>query len=107
MVHMSGLETVKIIVDAEKEAAKILNEAQAKASEIRKQADVDLKPEKEVRLSKARTEAALLVQNAEVEGKSEALRHEEESRQKIKDELEKASAHRAAAVKALFDIVLG
>jgi len=33
---MSGIETIKIIVNAEKEAAKILEEAQNRASEIRK-----------------------------------------------------------------------
>lgn len=104
---MSGLETVKIIVDAEKEASTILNEAQAKASETRKQVDAMIEGERENRLSIARNEAASIVQRAEAEGKSEALLYEEEVKQKINQELQKASTNRAAAVKALFDIMMG
>jgi hypothetical protein len=104
---MSGLETVKIIVDAEREASRILSEAQTKASETRKQIDIMIEAEREKRLSIARGEAALVVQRAEAEGRSEALFYEEEEKRRIKQELQKASANRAAAVNALFDILMG
>jgi vacuolar-type H+-ATPase subunit H len=104
---MSGLETVKIIVDAEKEGSNMLNEAQARASEIRKQIDTLVEVEREKRLSVARKEAASIVQKAESEGKSEAIRYQEESKQNIKKVLQRASANQAAAVKTLFDMIMG
>ncbi len=104
---MSGLETVKIIVDAEKEGSNMLNEAQARAAEIRKQVDALIKIEREDRLSVATKEAASIVEGAESEGKSEAILYQEESKQNIKKVLQRASANRTAAVKALFDMIMG
>ncbi|MGD0423821.1 MAG: hypothetical protein ABSA92_10245 [Candidatus Bathyarchaeia archaeon] len=104
---MSGLETVKIIVDAEKEASKMLNDAQVKALEIRKQVDPMIGAEREKRLSKARKEAESLVQRAEAEGKAEAARIKEDSMEKTKRDLQKAFSARLAAEKALFEIIMG
>jgi vacuolar-type H+-ATPase subunit H len=104
---MSGLETVKIIVDAEKEGSNMINEAQARASEIRKQVDALIETEREDRLSVATKQAASIVQTAESEGKSEAILYQEESKQNIKKVLQRASANRAAAVKTLFDMIMG
>jgi len=104
---MSGLETVKIIVNAEKEASKMLNEAEAKALEIRKQVDVAIAAEREKRLSKARKDAESILQQAEVEGKAEAGRVKTESMEKIKNELQKASLAHQTAVKALLAIIMG
>jgi len=103
---MSGLETVKIIVDAEKAASKMLNEAEAKALEIRKQVDVAIAAEREKRLSKARKDAESLLKQAEIEGKAEAARLKTESMGKIRQDLEKASSGHAAAVKALLEIIM-
>jgi len=103
---MSGLETVKIIVDAEKEASKMLNEAQDKAVEIRQQVDVAIASEREKRLSKARNEAESIVQQAEVEGKAEAARLQKESEGRIKQDLQRASAAHSTAVKALLEIIM-
>jgi vacuolar-type H+-ATPase subunit H len=44
---MSGIETVRIIVDAEREAAKILENAQNRASEIRRRLDSGIESERE------------------------------------------------------------
>jgi len=85
----------------------MLNEAQARASEIRKQIDALIEVERENRLSVARKEAASIVQKAESEGKSEAIRYQEESKQKIMKVLQRAAVSRPAAVKALFDIMMG
>jgi len=104
---MSGLETVKIIVDAEKEASKLLNEAQAKALEIRKQVDVAIAAERERRLSKARKDAESILQQAEIEGKAEAARLKTGSEEKIRKDIQKASSAHDAAVKALLGIVMG
>ena len=104
---MSGLGTVKAIVDAEKEASKLLNEAQARALEIRKQVDGMIAAERQQRLSKARNEAESLVQRAEAEGKKEAARVKEESLEKSRQDLRRASSARSVAEKALLDIILG
>jgi vacuolar-type H+-ATPase subunit H len=104
---MSGRETVKIIVDAEKEASKMLEEAQVKALEIRKQADAMIGTEREERLSSARKEAESIVQRAEAEGKAEAARIKQDSMEKMKRDLQKASSARPAAETALLDIIMG
>ena len=106
VIRMSGLETVKIIVDAEKEASKMLNDAQVKALEIRKQVDSMIGAEREKRLSKARKEAESLVQRAEAEGKEEAARIKDDSMEKTKRDLQKAFSARPAAEKALLDIIM-
>jgi vacuolar-type H+-ATPase subunit H len=104
---MSGLETIKIIVDAEKEASKMLNDAQVKALEIRKQVDAMIGLERETRLSKARKEAESLVQRAEAEGKAEAARIKDDSMEKTRRDLQEASSVRPVAEKALLDIIMG
>jgi vacuolar-type H+-ATPase subunit H len=107
VIAMSGLETVKIIVDAEKEASKMLNDARLKALEIRKQVDAMIIAEREKRLSSARKEAESLVRKAEAEGKAEGARVKEDSIAKTERDLHKASSARAAAEKALFEIIMG
>jgi len=104
---MSGRETVKIIVDAEKEASKMLNDAQAKALEIRKQVDVVVAVEREERLSKARKEAESVVQRAETESKAEAARLKDEAMERTKRSLQKAASSHPTAVKALLEIIMG
>jgi len=101
------LETVKIIVDAEKEASKMLNDAHVKAMEIRRQVDGAITAEREKRLSKARKEAESVVQRAETEGKLEAARLKEKSVEETKRNLQKAASAHPAAVKALLEIFMG
>ena len=60
---MSGLETVKIIVDAEKEAASQLVQAEAKALEIKKQVDGLIVKEREEKLRSLIRAAILRIQN--------------------------------------------
>jgi V/A-type H+/Na+-transporting ATPase subunit G/H len=104
---MSGLETVKIIVDAEKEASKMLNDAQVKALEIQRQVDTAIAAEREKRLSKAKKEAESIVQRAESECKVEAARLREEAMEETKRNLQKAGSAHSAAVKALLEIIMG
>lgn len=103
---MSGIETVKIIVAAEKEAAEMLEKAQAKAIEIRKGLDMRIKAEREQVLSAAKKEATTLVQRAEIEGKLEAETLEKDAEQNIKRLVANASAKKPPAVDKLVSIVL-
>lgn len=103
---MSGIETVKIIIDAEKEAAKMLEQAQANATEIRKALESRIKQERERMLSAARKEATSIVQRAEEQGKSEAANLENESGHEIKAVVASASAKKNGAVDKLVSIVL-
>jgi vacuolar-type H+-ATPase subunit H len=103
---MSGIETVKIIVDAEKGAGQMLEKAHAKATEIRKELDSRIMEEREQILKAARKEAAAIVQRAEEEVKLEAESYAKESNQRTKQLVTKASAKKNAAVDKLVKIVL-
>lgn len=103
---MSGIETVKIIVDAEKEAAEMLRRAEAKAMEIRKELGTRIKLEKDQVLKSARKEAAAIVERAQRDGKLEAEAYEKEAGQKIKQTITKSSAKKGNAVDKLVSLVL-
>jgi vacuolar-type H+-ATPase subunit H len=102
---MSGIETVKIIVDAEKHAGNILNEAQAKAMQIRN-LDKVIEKEREESLSMAKKEASSIIQNAESEGKAEAAQYERQSDQAIRELIQKATSKKASTVNALYNIFM-
>jgi vacuolar-type H+-ATPase subunit H len=103
---MSGIEALKIIVDAEKEAARVLEEAQSKASQIRKSIDLRIQEERQQTLNGAKKEAAAIVQHAEEEGKLEAVSVTKESEKRIQELVTKASANKDAAVTKLVNIIL-
>jgi vacuolar-type H+-ATPase subunit H len=103
---MSGIETVKIIVDAEKEAAEMLRKAHANATEIRKELDTRIKIEREKILKSARTEAAAIIEHAQNDGKLEAAAYEKEAEQKTSQVVSKASAKKGPAVDKLVTLVL-
>ena len=103
---MSGLETVKIIVEAEKEASKILEDAQRKSAEIRKQIDVTIETQRLEALRSARQEASAITQRAEVEGKSEAENFQRDSTGELRELICKASGKKQLAVNKLLEMVL-
>jgi F0F1-type ATP synthase membrane subunit b/b' len=103
---MSGIETVKIIVDAEKEASEMLQNAHAKATEIRKELDMRIKREREEVLKSARKEAATIIENAQRDGKLEAAAYEKEAGQKTRQVVTKASAKKGPAVEKLVSLIL-
>lgn len=103
---MSGIETIKIIVDAEKEAAKMLEDAQGKASRIRKNLDLLIQEQREETLSAAKKEAAAIVQRAEEDGKLEAQKYTKESTEKTRRLVTNSSAKKNAAVEKLVTIVI-
>lgn len=103
---LSGIETVKIIVNAEKEASKILEEAQNRASEIRKRLDSLLQEQLEEMLRNARKEAATLIQDAEQKGKTEAAAYEKEAGNDTRQVLTRASARKDQAVNKVVETVL-
>ena len=103
---MSGIETVKIIVDAEKEASEMLQNAQARATEIRKELDTRIKREREEILKSARKEAATIIENAQHDAKLEATAYEKEAGQKTRQVVSKASTKKGPAVDKLVSLVL-
>ena len=104
---MSGIETIKIIVNAEKEAAKILEEAQNRASEIRKRLDSMIQEQREDMLRTARKEAATLVEESEQKGKAEAAAYEKEAENDTRQILTRASTRKDQAVTKVVEAVLG
>jgi len=104
---MSGIETVKIIVNAEKEAAKILEEAQNRASEIRKRLDSMIQEQREDMLRTARKEAAALVEEGEQKGKAEAAAYEKKAENDTRQILTRASTRKDQAVTKVVETVLG
>lgn len=103
---MSGIETIKIIVDAEREAAKILENAESKASEIRNRLDSRVREQHEEMFRTARKEAASLVHDAEVNGKVEAEAYEKETEISVRQVLARASSRKEKAVAKVVETVL-
>ena len=103
---MSGLETVKIIVDAERQAAKIIEDATTQAANIRRGIEPRIQMERQKTLADARKEATSITAHAEEEGKLEAERYEKESVQTLRDVVTKASAKKEATVDKLVTIIL-
>jgi len=105
-VKMSGIETVKVIVEAEKEAAKILADAQTRAGEIRKRLDSLIEEQREETIRAAREEATALVANAQSEAISEGQVFEEDVQNKMREALGRASARKGLAVEKLVSILV-
>jgi vacuolar-type H+-ATPase subunit H len=103
---MSGIETVKVIVEAEKEAAKILADAQTRAREIRKQLDSLIEEQREETIRVARKEATALVANAQSEAITEGQVFEEDTQNKMREALGHASARKGLAVEKLVSILV-
>ncbi len=103
---MSGIETIKIIVEAEKEAGKILEDARMEASEIRKRLDSIIQEQREEILRSAKKEADAIMQRAEQEGRTEGESYEKESGERIRNLLSKASSRKGTAIDRLLSIVL-
>jgi len=102
---MSGIETVKIIVEAEKEAARILEDAQASAAEIRKRTDSLLNEQRNEILKSANEQAGEIVRNAERDSKIEAEQYEKDYLDTIRQTVASASTRKNAAVARVLEIV--
>jgi len=98
---MSGIETVKVIVDAEKQAAKLIEDATIKASAIRKSLDSIVQNKRQQMLAEAKKEAAGTAARAEEEGRLEAEQHETKFKEKLQSLVAKASARKEATVEKL------
>jgi len=103
---MSGIETVQVIVNAEKQAAKMVQDAEATAANIRKKIDSLIQEQRTEMLATAKKEAAALVQQAEEEGKREAESYEKESAVRIRELIARASLKKSATVEKLVGIVM-
>lgn len=102
---MSGIETVKIIVEAEKQAARILEGAQASAAEIRKRTGSLLNEQRNGILRSANEQAGEIVRNAERESKIEAEQYEKDYLDTIRQTVARASTRKNAAVTRILAIV--
>jgi len=103
---MSGLETIKIIVDAEKEASRMLEEAERNATEIRKQVDVTIENQRNEALSSAKRKASGITERAESEGKFEAEKVVRESAGSLRELVANASRKKESTIKVLAELVL-
>jgi F0F1-type ATP synthase membrane subunit b/b' len=103
---MSGVETVRVIVDAERQAAKIIDDAMTTAATIRKRLDSLIQEQRQQMLSEAKGEAAAIVARAEQEGKLEAETSEKESVKMLGDLIAKASGKKHATVEKLVAMVM-
>jgi vacuolar-type H+-ATPase subunit H len=103
---MSGLETIKIIVDAEKEASRMLEEAQRRAVEIRKQVDLTIELQRNEALDSAKRRASEITERADNDGRSEAEKVMRESSGKLRELVANALRKKESAVKALTELVL-
>ena len=103
---MSGLETIKVIVDAEKEAAKIISDAMTRAAQIRKGLDSTIQEQRQHALADARKEATASVARAEGEGKSEAEVVEREADELTRDLVSRASSKKEETVTKLVAMVM-
>jgi F0F1-type ATP synthase membrane subunit b/b' len=103
---MSGIETVKVIVNAEKQAAQIIHDAEATAANIRKKIDSLIQEQRTEMLATAKKEAAALVQQAEEEGRREAEKYEKESAVRTRELIEHASSKKNATVEKLVGMVM-
>ena len=104
---LSGVDTIKVIVNAEKEAARMLAESQNKALEIRKRRDTLIEEQRQKILKAATEEAEVIVQNAEKEGKAEAQKFESEAKNRIHKVTSRAATKRSAAIEKLVSLIMG
>jgi F0F1-type ATP synthase membrane subunit b/b' len=102
---MSGIETVKVIVDAERQAAKIIDDATVTAATIRKRIDSLIQEQREQMLSEAKKEAVAITARAEEEGKLEAETFEKESGEMLGDLVARASGKKDATVNKLVAMI--
>jgi vacuolar-type H+-ATPase subunit H len=103
---MSGIETVKVIVDAEKQAAKMIDEATTEASAIRKKIDSLIQQQRQQMLAAAKEQAAAIAARAGDEGGLEAEQYERQSMQTLQALVARASAKKDATVEKLLAIVM-
>jgi len=103
---MSGIETVKIIVDAEKQAAKMIDDAMTEAAAIRKRIDSLVQQQRQQMLAEAKKEADGIAARAGEEGRLEAEQFEKESLQALQGAIARASARKDATVEKLVTLMM-
>jgi len=103
---MSGIETVKVIVDAEKRAAKMIDDAMAEATAIRKRIDSLIQQQRQQMLEDAKKQAAAIAARAGEEGKLEADKYEDEAVQTLRRLVDQASSKKNTAVEKLSNIIM-
>jgi F0F1-type ATP synthase membrane subunit b/b' len=103
---MSGIETVKVIVDAEKQAAKMIEDAMAEAAAIRKRIDSLIQQQRQQMLDEAKKQATAITARAGDEGKLEADKYEADAVQALRRLVDQASSKKDATVEKLSNIIM-
>ena len=103
---MSGIETVKVIVDAEKQAAKMIEDAMSEASAIRKRIDALVQDQRQQMLAEAKKEADGIAARAGEEGRLEAEKVERESIEAFQALISRASAKKNATIEKLVTMIM-
>lgn len=97
---------MKVIVDAEKQAAKLIDDAMTEASAIRKTIDSLVQQQRQQMLDEAKKEAAEISARAGDEGRLEAEQYERESAKALQALIARASARKDATVEKLVTMMM-
>ena len=103
---MSAIETVKVIVEAEKQAAKMIDDATSEANAIRKKIDSSIQQQRQQMLDEAKKQAADISSRAGDEGKQEADNYETDSANTLKALVSKATSKKSATVEKLVTMLM-
>jgi F0F1-type ATP synthase membrane subunit b/b' len=103
---MSAIETVKVIVEAERQAARMIDDANAKAADIRKTIDSRIQEQRQRMLADAKKEASYIAARAEEEGKREAEQQELGAVEQLRQLVARASAKREPTIEKLVSLIM-
>jgi len=103
---MSSIETVKVIVEAERHAAKTIDDASTKAIAIRKTIDAVIQEKRQRMVVDAKKEASYIAARAEEEGKREAELQEQESTEQLRQLVARASAKKESTIEKLVSLIM-
>jgi vacuolar-type H+-ATPase subunit H len=103
---MSGIETVKLIVNAEKQAAKMIEDATTRAAAIRRRIDSLIQEQRQETLAQAKKEAAAITAEAEEDGRAEAEQYEKDSTKGLQSLIARALAKKDTTVEDLVTMMM-
>ncbi len=100
---MSQLRAIKSVVEAEREAKRIVEDAKMKEQDMRRELERRAKEKSKEILSKASVEAEKLIEEARSQGEREAAELMNHSAAKLKSDVERASRKKTNAMEALLE----
>ncbi len=100
---MSQLRAIKSVVEAEREAKKIVEDAKMKERDMRRELEKRAKEKSKEILSKVSVEVEKMIEEARSQGEREAAELMNQSAAKLKSDVERASRKKTKAVEALLE----